>query len=404
METSQPNIAMGLVFDADLESGGGYQQSLSTLLALSKLPNARVFIVVFSRKNQQILRDFGLDSLVCRHNIFLKALDIFIRFHPFLTMSLNRRLLPKRFAIKTTLEALLEAQNADICYFLSPSNRALTLQKIPYIFTLWDLSHLDCVEFPEVRDDFQLEMREILYTRALKKAVAIITDSRAGAENAARRYSLDSRRIFACHFAPSINTKTPSKTDIKAKYGIRGEYIYYPAQGWAHKNHAYILEALALLKRDGIEVSAIFSGSDKGNLDFIKARIAALGLDSQVKHIGFAPNDEISALYTQSLALVMPTYFGPTNIPPLEAFALKTPVIYSDILREQTGDAALLCDLSDPSSLATHIKALLGDPALRKTLAEKGSLRLAELNKIGIESVVGAILRDFAIKRSCWGR
>ena len=28
----------------------------------------------------------------------------------------------------------------------------------------------------------------------------------------------------------------------------------------------------------------------------------------------------------------MPTYFGPTNIPPLEAFLLKVPVIYSGII------------------------------------------------------------------------
>ena len=30
------------------------------------------------------------------------------------------------------------------------------------------------------------------------------------------------------------------------------------------------------------------------------------------------------------LLLVMPTYFGPTNIPPLDAWANELPVIYSN--------------------------------------------------------------------------
>ena len=49
-------------------------------------------------------------------------------------------------------------------------------------------------------------------------------------------------------------------------------------------------------------------------------------------------------LYTEALALVMPTYFGPTNLPPLEAFQTGTPVLYSDLpgMREQVGDAAIM--------------------------------------------------------------
>ena len=50
----------------------------------------------------------------------------------------------------------------------------------------------------------------------------------------------------------------------------------------------------------------------------------------------------------------MPTYFGPTNIPPLEAFSLNVPVCYSDLdgLREQVGEAAFLMNLKNPESLA----------------------------------------------------
>ena len=79
----------------------------------------------------------------------------------------------------------------------------------------------------------------------------------------------------------------------------------------------------------------------------------------------------------------MPTYFGPTNIPPLEAFLLGCPVLYSDLplLREQVLDAALLLDLSNPESLAEKIMTLLQDSELQKKLSKKGKAIIAECNE-----------------------
>ena len=38
-------------------------------------------------------------------------------------------------------------------------------------------------------------------------------------------------------------------------------------------------------------------------------------LENQVRFAGFVSSEEINYLYSQAFALVMPTYFGPTNIP-----------------------------------------------------------------------------------------
>ena len=52
--------------------------------------------------------------------------------------------------------------------------------------------------------------------------------------------------------------------------------------------------------------------------------------------------------------MVMPSYFGPTNMPPLEAFAMKTPVVVSDLpgIRDQVGEAALLVEPENPKALS----------------------------------------------------
>ena len=51
-------------------------------------------------------------------------------------------------------------------------------------------------------------------------------------------------------------------------------------------------------------------------------------MEKQVKYLGYIDKKEITALYKASIALSMPTYFGPTNIPPLEAFKNSVPVLY----------------------------------------------------------------------------
>ncbi len=52
------------------------------------------------------------------------------------------------------------------------------------------------------------------------------------------------------------------------------------------------------------------------------------------------------------------TFFGPENLPPLEAFALKCPVIASNVSgsEEQLGDAAILVNPVNPEEIAQAIQ------------------------------------------------
>ena len=79
------------------------------------------------------------------------------------------------------------------------------------------------------------------------------------------------------------------------------------------------------------------------------------------------------------LTSVMPTFFGPTNIPVLEAWAFGCPVLTSDIrgVREQAGDAAVLADPRSVEAIADGIYQLWTDENLRRTLADRGRQRLS---------------------------
>lgn len=86
-----------------------------------------------------------------------------------------------------------------------------------------------------------------------------------------------------------------------------------------------------------------------------------------VHYIGFVKNNEIPFLYNQSLSLVMPTYLGPSNIPPLEAFAYETPVCYPDFLfnREEFNDALIYMNLKDADTLVEILFKIKNDNSIR---------------------------------------
>ena len=98
----------------------------------------------------------------------------------------------------------------------------------------------------------------------------------------------------------------------------------------------------------------------------------------QVHYLGYVPDEDMGPLYANAVALIMPTFFGPANIPYLEAWAFGCPVLTSDIrgIREQVGDAGILVDPRSTEAMANGILRLWTDEGLRFKLVERGRQRL----------------------------
>ena len=103
----------------------------------------------------------------------------------------------------------------------------------------------------------------------------------------------------------------------------------------------------------------------------------------QVLFPGYVPDQDMPGLYAGAEALIMPTFFGPSNIPVLEAWAYGCPVITSDIhgIRDQCGEAALLVDPTSVDAIAKGIYQIWTDASLSRDLAEKGRRRLSSYTR-----------------------
>ena len=87
---------------------------------------------------------------------------------------------------------------------------------------------------------------------------------------------------------------------------------------------------------------------------------------------------------------------------PLEAFKLGTPVIYPDLdgLRDQIGDAGLLVNLYNPSSLSDCLFNLINNDYLRNELIEKGFKLYKKIEKYDRSKILDEILTKFISKYS----
>jgi len=305
---------------------------------------------------------------------------------------------------KFILDSLVSC-GIEITWSLTPG--CLTME-LPFITTVWDLQHRLQPYFPEVGTQEQWNKREQFYTTLLKRASFIIAGTEAGKSEIERFYQVPAERIKLLPLPTpqfALNAPRYQEENFLDKYNIPNNYLFYPAQFWSHKNHVNLLLAVKSLRdKYDLVFPVVFVGSDKGNQPYIKQLVAELDLTEHVTFLGFVPQEDLISLYRNAFALTFVSFFGPDNLPPLEAFALGCPVVYSEVsgAKEQIGDAALLVNPKKPEEIALAIQSLWDDKALRQIFVERGLARASKWTGEDYVKGVFSILDEFEAIRRCW--
>ena len=306
--------------------------------------------------------------------------------------------------ILTSLSSAADEFNIELMWFLTPAFEDVN---VPYIYTVWDLQHRLQPFFPEVSmTGWTWAEREQLYSKVLPRATYILTGTEEGKREIMRFYNIDSERIRVLPLpTPSFCFKITNSNNNISDFNNCKPFLFYPAQFWPHKNHIGLLYSLKILKEKyHLHFNLVLTGSDKGNLDYIKNMINELDLVDNVKILGFVDSDELIKIYKSAFALVFPSFFGPDNLPPLEAFAFGCPVIASNVsgANDQLGSAAFLVDMKNEEEIAMAIKTLFDNKTIREELITKGRERALKWKSADYVSSINNILNEFGKYRRCW--
>lgn len=208
--------------------------------------------------------------------------------------------------------------------------------------SLLDVQHLD---LPHLFSRAERAYRRRYYDAAARRADVVITISAFAKQGIVDHLGVDPARVHVAHLGVDVTEFVPTSSG-------REDFLLYPARGWAHKNHARLVEAVGLLRQERPELRLVLTG---GGLDSLT------DLPEWVDVRGLVSREELRSLYRRAACLVFPSLYEGFGLPPLEAMASGCPVAASTAgsLPEVCGDAAVLFDPESPEAIAAGVAEAL---------------------------------------------
>ncbi len=378
---------LALYLDHKATDGGGYNSSVQLAADVIAVAGAENVIVITNKhENVNKLIELGWNYTLIKYNYFARLFDITIS-------KLEKILLYPRiikFLPHCMFESILLKYKVNHIIFLSPSRNGLFLRNINYSFSMWDLAHRGKFRFPEFYKDGEWRYREQLYKDSLSKAHTIFVESKTTKDNILSLYNVLPHQILINKFTPVVQKKYQS--DLNEF----GDFLFYPAQYWEHKDHECLINALEILSKDyNIYVNLVCCGFDKGHLTYLKNLVSNTGLKNSVTFLDFVDEIRLQTLYKNCRLCVFPSKLGPTNLPPLEALLHGKRTVVSDVNEkiEGVGEGEILYfSTGDEFDLAKKLSIFLLD----KTKAcgkkfEKIIEQRAQKNKAQLEKWINTV-------------
>ncbi|MGE0109817.1 MAG: glycosyltransferase family 4 protein [Bdellovibrionales bacterium] len=234
------------------------------------------------------------------------------------------------------------------------------------------------------------------YNRVMARGVRVIAISDYIADHIKSHYHLPDERVVVINRGIDVALYARAAVTEARRDALRVAWnlphkeqmsvVLFPARLSPIKGHKLIIEAMALLKKEGTALPLLlFVGDDQGRTSYsqsLRDMIAKEGLEDHVRLVG--PCADMAAAYSLADLVLTPSQvpegFGRT---PVEAMALGVPVIASNIgatkdtvLEGQTG---WLLPPDEPLLWAAQIKAALAmDQDSRNTMVQRARMHVEQ--------------------------
>ncbi|MEO7455256.1 MAG: glycosyltransferase family 1 protein, partial [Gemmatimonadaceae bacterium] len=303
----------------------------------------------------------------------------------------RRETLPPKGRIDAGASRWIRSHGTELLFFPSVTRLAVETD-VPSIIAVHDIQHRLQPHFPEYSPAGLWEELEYTLTRAAAGDALLVAESETGREDLLRAYTshgLTPDRVMVVPYGVPSSVRGRELGEaaqlVRQKFSLPARFLFYPALFLPHKNHVALVEALGIIgRRYAVRPTLVLVGDNGAGLRAdtfrdVMETARRVGVEDQLRYLGYVGDEELGGLFAAADLMVMPSYFGPTNLPILEAWGAGCPVLTSDLrgIREMCGDAALLVDPAAVDDLAEALAALWVDAGARAALVARGTVRVA---------------------------
>ncbi|HUQ47514.1 MAG TPA: glycosyltransferase family 1 protein [Gemmatimonadaceae bacterium] len=228
---------------------------------------------------------------------------------------------------------------------------------------------------------------------ALRQSRSVLTVSDYAAGEVSRAHGVRLSEIGVTLEAPAAEFAPRSagmSAAVAARHGLepRSNWFIYVGGFNPHKNVRSIVSAHAELGRvhgDNAPLLLLVGDAEgdtfHSEVDAIRGSIEAAGSGSRVRWLGFVPDDDLSALLSASIALVIPSESEGFGLPAIEAAACGAPVIATleSPLPQLLEGCGLFVPPGDTSAISAAMRRFVTDESFRKACGNNGLLRAKQL-------------------------
>lgn len=208
----------------------------------------------------------------------------------------------------------------------------------------------------------------------LTKSVSVIVPSNFWRDYLVDKLHIPADKVHVTYEAVDkkfVLDKKLKPQKILSQYGLEKPFLIYTGNLYPHKNVPFLIKAVNRFNE---------AHKHQITLAIVCSRQVfkdAISPSRYVKLLGYVPDNELSVLYSQALALVQPSLMEGFGLTGLEAMQLDLPVLSANAscLPEAYGNAALYFDPHKISDLIQKLDLIVTQPEVLQDLVKKGRQR-----------------------------
>lgn len=178
-----------------------------------------------------------------------------------------------------------------------------------------------------------------------------------------------------CHNQFRQRLSEESRRSVLLRHKLPKEYILNVGTIEPRKNLLALIRALALIP-ESERIPLVVVGKATPYFDLVMQEVKKLKLENWTRFIHNLPFPDLPAIYQGAQVFVYPSLFEGFGIPIVEAVESGVPVITStgSCFSEAGGSDSVYVDPNSPEELATQLKRLNSDEALRSVMVSESQI------------------------------